>query len=121
MDIWQKALDLAEKIHKVTGHFPQQERFELVSQMRRAAVSISSNIAEGLGRYTYADKRHRYVQARGELTELITQIHYSCRVGYLSKEDFNDLITKTDEVHKMLNALISKMSSYNPKTLLPKS
>ncbi len=110
MIVWQKALDLAEMIHDVTEQFPNQERFELTSQMRRASVSISSNIAEGLGRFTSADKRHKYVQSRGELIELITQIHYSFRVKYLEKDKFEELIAKTDEIHKILNTLIHKLS-----------
>ena len=109
-DIWQKALDLAVKVHEVTNTFPREEREELVSQLRRASLSVVSNIAEGLGRYTYADKRHKYVQARGELTEVITQIHYSHRVRYLSQADFDDLSQRCEDVHKMLNAMISKVS-----------
>jgi four helix bundle protein len=87
--------------------------------MRRASISIAANIAEGFGRFTYADKQHKYVQARGELVEVMTFIHYCKRVGYLDVDHCLSLLSHCDEVHKLLNALIKSMR--NKATLGPSS
>jgi four helix bundle protein len=79
-DAWKKAMDLAESIHHLTCSFPKEEVYGITSQLRRAATSIAANIAEGFGRYTYADKMHKYVQARGELVEVMSFLHYAKRV-----------------------------------------
>lgn len=109
MIVWQKAIELAGKIHDVTKSFPKSEQFELVSQMRRASFSVSSNIAEGFGRHTVPDKKHKYIQARGELIEVITGLYYCARVKYLSVQQKDELLALATEVHKMLNALITKV------------
>lgn len=109
LGVWQKAMELAVKVQGVTKGFPKDEIFGVVSQMRRAAVSVSANIAEGFGRYTYADKMHKYVQARGELVELMNFVHYCNRVGYLSQRQPDLLLADATDVYKMLNALIASM------------
>ena len=83
--VWQRALELCTAIYATTAKFPSEERFALVSQMRRAAVSIPSNIAEGHGRLTTSEYRHFLGIARGSLKELETQILIAQRLGYLSK------------------------------------
>ncbi|MBI3332245.1 four helix bundle protein [Candidatus Peregrinibacteria bacterium] len=67
LDAWKKAMDLAVKIHEVTKSFPKEEIYGVTKQMRRASLSLAANFAEGFGRYTYPDKMHKYVQARGEI------------------------------------------------------
>ncbi|MFH1444196.1 MAG: four helix bundle protein [Candidatus Peregrinibacteria bacterium] len=110
-DGWRKAMDLAVKIHHVTESFPKSERYGLVSQLRRASVSVAANIAEGFGRYSYPDKQYKYVLARGELVEVMTELIFSVRVSYLLKNQHEELHRDCVEVHKILNALITKMHS----------
>ncbi|TSC79396.1 MAG: S23 ribosomal protein [Candidatus Peregrinibacteria bacterium Gr01-1014_25] len=113
-EAWGKAMDIASALHELTGHFPAEERFALVSQMRRASVSVAANIAEGFGRYTAADKKHKYVQARGELVEVMTFLHYCKRVGYSSPDRVSLVLADCDEMYKLLNALIATMHRRNP-------
>ncbi|MFH0770081.1 MAG: four helix bundle protein [Candidatus Peregrinibacteria bacterium] len=118
LEAWKRAMDLAERIHTLTKEFPREEIYGVTSQMRRAALSIAANIAEGFGRYTYADKMHKYVQARGELIELMTFVHYCRRVGYIRiDEDLASLLNDCTTVHKLLNGLITKMDALDrPKS-----
>jgi four helix bundle protein len=115
LQAWSKAMDLAVKIQNAAKLFPSDERYALCDQMRRAALSVPANIAEGFGRFTYPDKHHKYIQARGELIELMTFLHYSRRVEYLQEESFSSLMLLCTEVHKLLNGLIAKMQSLIPK------
>lgn len=110
LDAWKKAMDLAVKIHEITKIFPKEEIYGVTSQMRRAALSIAANIAEGFGRYTYPDKMHKYVQARGELIEVMNFIHYCDRVKYISPTLKDGFLEDCVDVHKLLNGLITKMS-----------
>ncbi|MEK7218658.1 MAG: four helix bundle protein [Patescibacteria group bacterium] len=119
-DAWKKAMDLSVKIHAVTEKFPKREIYGITSQLRKAAVSVAANIAEGFGRFTYPDKMHKYVQARGELIEVMTELHYSHRVSYLSVDLLKDLLRDCTDVHMLLNALIKKMGILG-KSLSPKS
>jgi four helix bundle protein len=125
-EAWQKATDLAVKIRDVTSSFPAEERYGVVSQLRRAAVSIGSNTAEGFGRYTYPDKKHKYVEARGELIEVMSLLRYCERVRYISDDALQDLLKDCIVVHKLLNGLISSMNklitsphSGGPKSQVP--
>jgi four helix bundle protein len=114
-DVWNKAMDLAVEVHHITKDFPKEEMYGVTSQMRRSAISVAANIAEGFGRYTYADKMHKYVQARGELIELMTFVHYCHRVEYLSPQEHATLLERCQDVRMMLNALISKMNKLQDK------
>ncbi len=110
LEAWKKAMDLAQKIHALTGKFPQEERYALVSQMRRAALSVVANIAEGFGRFTPADKKHKYIQSRGELIELMTFLHYSRRVLYIESDPvLTEFLDECNHVHKLVNGLINAM------------
>ena len=93
LQVWQLAIDLAEKVYEITNKFPKQEMYGLADQMRRAAVSIPSNIAEGKGRRTTKDFIHFLYVAQGSLNELATQIKLARRIGYLTPEDYSALIT----------------------------
>lgn len=104
---WQKAHHLAVSIYRDTLTFPHEEHFGLTSQLRRAAVSITSNIAEGFGRHTYPDRVHFYDIARGSLIEVQSQLILAKDVGYLSEERFTDLIAGSDLTHKILMGLIA--------------
>ena len=104
LKVWQRGMELAELVHRVTAGFPQEELYGLVSQMRRSAVSIPSNIAEGYGRggNDYA----RFVSiGYGSLLELETQIELAHRFGYLDATRNRDLLQVCAELGKMLNGL----------------
>ena len=106
MDVWKKSHELVLDIYKMTSAFPQEERFGLTSQMRRAAVSITSNIAEGFGRTSYKEKAQFYTIARGSLTELQNQCMVGKDVGFLKPDDFERIYAQSVAVHRMLNALV---------------
>jgi four helix bundle protein len=107
--VWQRALELCTAIYKTTARFPGEEKFGLVSQMRRAAVSIPSNIAEGHGRLTTSEYRHFLGIARGSLKELETQILIAHRLGYLGESATNACRALAGEVSRMLSTLITAL------------
>lgn len=109
-------MEFVVAIYEVTRRFPRVEVYGLVSQMRRAGVSIPSNIAEGKGRLTDRDRAHFFSQARGSLLELETQIQISLRLGYISAEDANSLLHTSEDVGRSLNSLIR---SIRPATNSP--
>lgn len=106
--VWQLGHQLVLAIYKETGEFPSSEQFGLTSQLRRAIVSFTSNIAEGFTRRTSSDRRHFYVMALGSLTEVQNQLLIARDVGFLNKDAFADLAAQTVELSKMLNGLIKK-------------
>lgn len=111
MDVWKKAMDLGQRIHTLTSIFPKEERYGIVAQMRRASLSIAANVAEGFGRFTPPDKKHKYIQARGELIEVMTFLYHCANVKYISMEIRDEYLALCGDIHKMLNALISKILS----------
>jgi four helix bundle protein len=113
--VWQKAMDLVEDIYRLTSGFPREEVYGLTSQMRRAAVSIPSNVAEGQGRLKPGEFRQFLGQARGSLLELSTQTELARRLGFLQAQNQAALEVKAQEVLRMLSALISKLETRNSK------
>jgi four helix bundle protein len=109
--VWQKAITLVTEIYRVTQKFPKEEIFCLISQLRRAAVSVPSNIAEGQGRLSEKEFRQFLGNARGSLSELETQIIIAKNLGYLADPDFDNLSTIISEVGRVLNGLISSVIS----------
>lgn len=103
--VWQGAIDLAELVYKVTKEFPREEVYGLTSQMRRASVSVASNIAEGNGRQTRGEYLQFLGNARGSLAELYTQATIAARLDLLSPVDEATLNERVDEVGRMLNTL----------------
>ena len=87
--VWQCSMKLVVSVYTITQCFPKQELYGLISQLRRAAVSVPSNIAEGKGRLTDRDRAHFFSQARGSLLELETQILIAQELQYISSEDTN--------------------------------
>ena len=104
--VWKKSMVLAKDIFDVTARFPQSETFGLVSQMRRCAVSIPSNIAEGYGRGTNKDLVHFLYVSLGSSNELETQLILSRDFEYLNEEESSMLIQLNEQVNKMLSSLI---------------
>ena len=112
LKVWQRAMELTVEIYSIVKLLPQEETFALSGQMRRAAVSIPSNIAEGQGRDTMKEFIRFLAVARGSLRELSTQLEICERVGYLELSQTvkaNDLI---EEIDKMLNALSKSLIPY---------
>jgi four helix bundle protein len=112
--VWQRAMELVFGVYDVTRSFPKDELYGLVSQMRRAAVSVPSNIAEGKGRLTDRDRAHFYSQARGSLLELETQILIAQRLECVLEERAKSLIETSAELGRMLNALIERIRPTEP-------
>lgn len=104
--VWQKAHQLVLDVYRATKEFPKEEIFVLTSQVRRAVVSISSNIAEGFSRRSYPDKIHFFTMSSGSITELQSQLLIARDLGYLNTEQHSKLNDLTIEVHKLLNGLI---------------
>ena len=103
--VWQKAMLLTCSVYELTGAFPKEERFGLVSQMRRAAVSIPSNIAEGQARHTSGSFVQFISNAEGSVAELDTQLALSMQLGLVAWRQCQESCALLEEVRKMLNAL----------------
>ncbi len=107
--VWQKARALSIAVYKCTESFPKTEIFGLTSQLRRAGISVVSNIAEGQGRLTKGEFQQFLGHARGSLLELATQIEISRDLGYLREEDCADLMRNARQVLGLLNRLIESL------------
>jgi len=108
--VWQKAMDLVEEVYTLSRNFPREEVYGLTSQLRRAAVSIPSNIAEGQGRRTTPDFLRHLSIAYGSLRELETQILIASRLNYLAQAKCQDVLNLTAEVGRLLNGLVSSLA-----------
>ncbi|MFZ3253245.1 MAG: four helix bundle protein [Syntrophales bacterium] len=107
--VWQKSMDLVEMVYQVTKGFPREELYGLTNQLRRAAVSIPSNIAEGQARNSTAEFRNFLSIARGSLAEVETQLLIAERLNYLGSEKLHEILAVQIEVNKMTNALMKKL------------
>ena len=107
--VWQKSMDLTEEICRLVKLLPREETYALSDQMRRAVVSIPSNIAEGQGRNSTRDFINFLSISRGSLTELKTQLQICRRLKYFSESESEPAFNLCAEVYKMLNTLISKL------------
>jgi four helix bundle protein len=109
LEVWDKAIDFADTIYSVTREFPSDERFGLTNQMRRAAVSISSNIAEGSSRNSRKDFARFIEIATGSLFEVVSQSYISRNQGFLTPEEFETLYVAAEEQGRMLSGLRRSM------------
>ena len=117
--VWNESMELAKMVYLLTASFPREELYGLSSQMRRCAVSIPSNIAEGYGRGTNAELIHFLYISLGSSNELDTQLELSKRFSYVSDEDYNALDALNKSVNKMIRSLIyvrRKQSHASPPT-----
>jgi four helix bundle protein len=114
--VWQKAIDLVEAVYRATLGFPREETYGLTSQIRRAVVSIPSNIAEGQGRNTRRDFVNFLCIARGSLKEVETQIIIAKRLAYLPHAEEVALIEQIAEVGRILNGLINSLTEKPQET-----
>lgn len=105
---WKFGHKLVLEIYRITKTFPKEELFGLTNQIRRAAVSVTSNIAEGFSRHSYKEKIQFYHIALGSVTEVQNQLLIAKDIGYLNSIDFNSIANQTVEVNKLINGLIKK-------------
>ena len=108
---WQKAFDLAAEVYAATRGFPKEELFGLTSQLRRAAISVVSNIAEGKGRLSDKDALRFLGNARGSLFEIESQVDIAERLSYVSRGDATALRAQASETGRLLNGLIRSLGS----------
>ena len=107
--VWQKAMDLLEEVYRLIKFLPREETYALSDQIRRAAISIPSNIAEGQGRNSTREFVNFLSIARGSLAELRTQLQICHRLKYFSESDSECALNLCTEIYRMLNVLISKL------------
>lgn len=112
---WQKSHQLVLETYKITRSFPKEEVYALVDQMRRCAISITSNIAEGFSRKSYKEKVQFYSMSLGSVTELENQLIVSRDVGYITNETYSQIDSLILEVHKIINGLIKSSKDYARK------
>ena len=104
--VWKKAYKFVLILYNKTKTFPRNERFGLIDQLRRAGVSVPSNIAEAFGRLHRKDRTNFYLYARGSLYEIHTQLLIAKDVGYLNKEDFEEMMVHIRDIGKLINGSI---------------
>ena len=105
LDVWKKSNDFVVKIYRATKSFPKEEKFGLVSQLKRAAVSVSPNIAEGSSRTTGKDQGRFYTMAYSSIIEVLNQLIISRDLNYLSKGIYDELRSEIEQITAMLNRL----------------
>ena len=116
LEAWCVAHELVLEIYRITKRFPKEELYGIVSQLRRAALSITSNIAEGFSRYHYDDKIRFYYNGRGSLSEVKNCLILSRDLKYIAKDDCNVLLNKSESALRLINGLIR---SIEKQQLLP--
>ena len=110
LDVWKKSIDFVTEVYKLTATFPEAEKFGLISQLRRAAISIPSNIAEGAGRESQKEFRNFLSIAQGSAAEIETQLIISNRLKYISKEELDKMLNLLDAISRMLTGLRKSLS-----------
>jgi len=109
LKVWQKAMDLVEEVYRLTKTLPKEETYGLVNQLRRAAISVPSNIAEGNARNSHKEYIHFLSIARGSKSEVETQLEICVRLNYLDTTQTQRAAGLCNEVGKMLNTMIRKL------------
>lgn len=109
LDVWKKSVDFTVEVYKITEKFPKDERFWLISQIRRASVSIAANIAEGAGRRSTKEFLNFLSMSQGSASEIETEFLIGFRLGYLSEETYRGSVMKLDEIGRMLTGLCSHL------------
>jgi four helix bundle protein len=110
MPVWQKGMNLAEQVFSITERLPKKEDYGLTSQIRRSALSVPANVAEGFGRKHTKDKLNFYYDSRGSLAETKNHLIYGLRVGYFKESEFSSLEQLIEAIWKELNKLIGSFS-----------
>jgi four helix bundle protein len=113
LEVWKKSIDLVVEIHTLTNSFPIEEKFGLTSQIRRASVSIPSNIAEGAARNSVKEFLHFLSNSQGSTSEVSTQILLAFRLGLLKEKNYHYLSDKIDEIGRMITGLRNHLRKKN--------
>ena len=113
--VWEKAMELAVEVHRLTTRLPKKDGDGLVSQMRRASASIPANIAEGHGRNHLGEYLHHLSSAKGSLTELETHLSLAERLETLSSDQTQNLLSRTAEISRMLASLAKALQAKKPR------
>jgi len=108
LNAWKEGHKLVLTLYKATKEFPKEEKYGLVDQIRRAAVSVVSNIAEGFSRESYKEKVQYYAMSKGSVTEIQSQLLIARDLQYMGKKEFDEVAEQTVVVHKILSGLIKK-------------
>ena len=115
LDAYVYAKDIVKQIYTLVKKFPKEEQYALCDQLRRAVISIPSNIAEGSGRTTPKDQAHFYTIAYGSLMEVLAQLDVACELEYITGTEFETLELLIDKEAKILSGLVAKRNSLNTK------
>ncbi|MDD2852674.1 MAG: four helix bundle protein [Desulfuromonadaceae bacterium] len=115
LQVWYLAKDLVIEVYRITGCFPVEEKFGLVSQLNRAAVSVASNIAEGSGRTSRKDQAHFTQLAYGSLMEVACQIEIACDLGFMDENEYLQIARKIDTLSGKLSAFRSAQTKAEPR------
>ena len=118
LDCWKKGRELRITISSLVKKFPPEEKYQLGSQMIRSSRSVTNNMAEGYGRFTYTDTRHFFIQARGSVAETIDHLVIALDENYISKEDFSILELMCESVFKLINGYINYLDKQKRKPIL---
>jgi four helix bundle protein len=121
LECWKKARELRNRISDVAKLFPSEEKFSLTSQINRAARSVTANIAEGYGRYTYTDTRHFFIQARGSVSETLDHLTTALDESYINPETCKELETLATVVFKLINGYIAYLDKSKADNRQPNS
>ena len=111
LDVWKRAVDFVVEVYRATEDFPREERFGLTSQVRRAAISVPANIAEGAARRSSKEFAYFLSNAQGSASEVETELLIAFRLGYLSEKQFSALRASHDHIGKMLSGLARQIRS----------
>jgi len=107
--VWQKAMEMVTEVYKLTDSFPKREVYSLTDQIRRAAVSVPSNIAEGQAHHNNREFVHFLRHSSGSLAEVETQLHIAERLGYADATSIEQIVQRVNEVGRILNGLIGSL------------
>ena len=110
LDVWSRAVEFVVALYKVTDGFPREEKFGLTSQLRRAAVSVPANIAEGAARKSYKEFLHFLSNAQGSASEVETELLIAYRLGFLEERRYKNLRAALDEIGRMITGLSQHLS-----------
>ena len=110
LEVWKRSMELVLEVYRLTRQFPTEERYTLTPQIRRAAISVPSNIAEGAARQTTREFRHFLHIAQGSLSELDTQLDLSLGLGYVTPESLEGIRSQLESIDKMLTGLLKSLT-----------
>ena len=117
LNCWKEAREFRKQISALAKTFPDNEKYLLTSQMIRASGSVTNNIAEGYGRFTYSDTRHFFIEARGSVTEMLDQLSIATDENYINEALHKELETKCEQIFKLINGYIAYLDKSNEKRI----